>query len=199
MATPKKDAEKIVKKKAVSTTKKVVAKKVTKKVPASAAAKPAKKASVKKARTSVSKKGTATEESEKDDAQSSRYYEAVGRRKRATARVRLFTKGEKEFSVNSQKHSKYFPSKELREIADGALRKMKVIDKFSVTVKVKGGGMTGQAEAIRHGTARALIIFNPDFRKRLKRVGYLRRDPREKERRKFGLKKARRAPQWSKR
>ena len=187
MATAKKDAKKVTKKKATGTKKKVV-----KKVPV-------KKTSVKKARTSVSKKGSAVDENDEDDKQNSRYYEAVGRRKRAVARVRLFTKGEKGFSINSQKPSKYFPTKELKDIANGALSKMKVADKFSVSVHVKGGGMTGQAEAIRHGISRALVKFNPDFRKRLKRVGFLRRDPREKERRKFGLKKARKAPQWSKR
>lgn len=128
-----------------------------------------------------------------------RYYEGVGRRKRAVARVRLFTKGDKGFLVNGFSYSRYFPMDELRGIADGALRKMKVIDKFRVVVEVRGGGMSGQAEAVRHGTARALMIFNVDFRKRLKRAGYLSRDPREKERRKFGLKKARRAPQWQKR
>lgn len=130
---------------------------------------------------------------------STKYYEAVGRRKRAVARVRLFTKGEKGFVVNSKPHTQHFPTEELQEVADGALRKMKVIDKFSVSVHVQGGGQTGQAEAIRHGTARALVKFNPDFRKRLKRAGFLRRDPRETERKKFGLKKARRAPQWQKR
>ena len=191
MATVKKDIKKVVKKK-LSGAKKKVTKKVVKKVPV-------KKTSVKKARTSVSKSGSPADAGDEDDKQSSRYYEAVGRRKRAVARVRLFTKGEKGFLVNSQKHSKYFPTKDLREIADSALRKMRVVDKFSVSVHVKGGGMTGQAEAIRHGISRALIIFNPEFRKRLKRVGFLRRDPREKERRKFGLKKARKAPQWSKR
>ena len=191
MATATKDTQKATKKK-VASTKKVVAKKVTKKVPV-------KKTSVKKARTSVSKKDSPADVDDNQDKQNSRYYEAVGRRKRAVARVRLFTRGEKGFSVNSEKHGKYFPTKELRDIADSALRKMKVVDKFSVSVHVRGGGMTGQAEAIRHGISRALIIFNPDFRKRLKRVGFLRRDPREKERRKFGLKKARKAPQWSKR
>jgi len=66
-------------------------------------------------------------------------------------------------------------------------------------VKVKGGGFHAQAEAVRHGIARALVIFNPDFRKRLKRAGFLTRDPRMRERKKFGLKRARRAPQWAKR
>jgi small subunit ribosomal protein S9 len=76
---------------------------------------------------------------------------------------------------------------------------MKTEDKFRVSVVVKGGGLQGQAEAVRHGLARALILFNPDFRKRLKKAGFLKRDPRMRERKKFGLKRARRAPQWRKR
>ena len=76
---------------------------------------------------------------------------------------------------------------------------MKSLNRFEASVKVKGGGFKGQAEAIRHGLARALVKFNPDFRKKLKRVGYLKRDPRMKERKKPGLKKARKAPQWAKR
>lgn len=127
------------------------------------------------------------------------YYEGVGRRKRAVARVRLFTKGDKGFLINGVSYPQYFETLELQSIADGALRKMKVIDKFRVIAEVRGGGITGQAEAVRLGTTRALVVFNSDFRKRLKRAGYLSRDPREKERRKFGLKKARRAPQWAKR
>ncbi|MBI1888663.1 MAG: 30S ribosomal protein S9 [Candidatus Spechtbacteria bacterium] len=130
---------------------------------------------------------------------SNRYYEGVGRRKRAVARVRLYTKGEKEFLVNSKEYTQYFRTSELQFLADGALRKMKVGDKFMVVSKVRGGGVSSQAEAVRHGIARALVKFNADFRKRLKRAGYLRRDPRETERKKFGLKKARRAPQWAKR
>ncbi len=136
---------------------------------------------------------------ELEEEKPSRYYEAVGRRKRAVARVRLFTRGEKEFLVNSKPYTQYFGARDVQQIADAALRKMKVTDKFRVFVKVFGGGMYGQAEAVRHGISRALVKFNPDFRKRLKRVGYLSRDPREKERRKFGLKKARKAPQWAKR
>ena len=76
---------------------------------------------------------------------------------------------------------------------------MKSSEKFRVSAKVNGGGINGQAEAIRHGISRALVIFNGDFRKRLKRAGYLKRDPRKVERKKFGLRKARRAPQWQKR
>lgn len=157
---------------------------------------PRKKSSVKStpAVKAVSKKG----ENKKGNGPI-KYYEAVGRRKQAIARVRLFTRGDKDFSVNKKPYTKYFPTKELQQIADGALKKMKVTDKFSVSALVRGGGMAGQAEAVRHGTARALEKFNPDFRKRLKRAGFLRRDPRKKERKKFGLLKSRRAPQWSKR
>jgi len=128
-----------------------------------------------------------------------RYFEAVGRRKTAIARVRLFTKGEKLFLVNKKPLEKYFPVFELQETAKAALEKMKCLDKFRITSMVKGGGLSSQAEAIRHGIARALVLFNPDFRKRLKRAGFLKRDPRMKERKKFGLKRARRAPQWQKR
>ncbi len=128
-----------------------------------------------------------------------KYFESVGRRKTAVARVRLFTQGEKEFSINEKPYQKYFPSLELQQIADAALRRMKCLDKFKIVVKVRGGGIHAQAEAVRHGITRALVEFNPDFRKRLRRAGYLTRDPRERERKKFGLKRARRAPQWRKR
>ena len=80
-----------------------------------------------------------------------------------------------------------------------ALGTMNTTDRFRVSALVSGGGPHGQAEAIRHGTARALVLFNPEFRKRLKKAGFLTRDPRVKERKKFGLKGARRAPQWRKR
>jgi len=128
-----------------------------------------------------------------------RYFEATGRRKTAVARVRLFTRGEKLFLVNQKPYDLYLPSLELQQIAQSALEKMKCLDRFRIEVKVKGGGFHAQAEAVRHGIARALVIFNPDFRKRLKRVGFLTRDPRMRERKKFGLKRARRAPQWAKR
>jgi len=152
---------------------------------------------VKKSVKSVSSKVEKLKPEEEKEKKPGRYYEAVGRRKRATARVRIFTRGEKEFSVNSKPYIEYFPTEELQQLAGGSLKKMKVVDKFKVSAIVKGGGSSGQAEAVRHGIARALLKFNPDFRKRLKRA--LRRDPREKERKKFGLKGARRAPQWSKR
>jgi len=156
----------------------------------------------KKKKTAVSKEVKAVKEVEVKEVKvsvPSRYYEAVGRRKRAVARVRLFTKGAKQFLINDIPYDKYFTTEELRFVADSALRRMKVFDKFLTSVMVEGGGISGQAEAVRHGIARALVKFNPDFRKRLKKSGLLRRDPREKERRKFGLKKARRAAQWHKR
>jgi small subunit ribosomal protein S9 len=128
-----------------------------------------------------------------------KYWQAVGRRKTSVARVRLFTRGRKEFLVNEKPYQEYFPGAELDQIASAALRKMKTLDKFRILIKVKGGGYHSQAEAVRHAISRALVQFNPNFRKRLKRAGYLTRDPRMRERKKFGLKRARRAPQWQKR
>lgn len=127
-----------------------------------------------------------------------RYFEGVGRRKTAIARVRLFTKTG-DFRVNDKLHIEFFKTLDQQKIAEEALQKMKLFGRFRVSVKVKGGGSHAQAEAVRHGLARCLIKFNPDFRKRLKRAMFLKRDPRAKERKKFGLKKARRAPQWAKR
>ncbi len=128
-----------------------------------------------------------------------KYLEATGRRKTASARVRLFTQGEKTFSVNGKPLENYFLNPELREIVKAPLFIMDILGKFGLTAKVKGGGSHSQAEAIRHGIARAIVEANPDFRQRLKKAGFLIRDPRMKERKKFGLKRARRAPQWSKR
>ena len=136
---------------------------------------------------------------EKSVAEEGKYWEAVGRRKTAVARVRLFTRGDKEFLVNQKPLNQYFPTIELRQLALAALDKMNCLDKFRISVFAKGGGLTGQAEAIRHGISRALVLFNAEFRKRLKKAGYLTRDSRTRERKKFGLKRARRAPQWQKR
>ena len=128
-----------------------------------------------------------------------RYIEAIGRRKTAVARIRLFTKGEKEFIVNNKPYQQYFVLPEDQETAVSSMKKMKCFDKFRVTVKVEGGGHRAQAEAVRHGTARVLVDFNQNFRKRLRKAGFLTRDPRMRERKKFGLRRARRAPQWAKR
>jgi len=128
-----------------------------------------------------------------------KYFAAVGRRKTAVARVRLFTQREKTFLVNKKPLEVYFPIFELQQAAIAPLVTMKCLDEFKISAIVKGGGLHAQAESISHGIARALVLFNPDFRKRLKKAGYLTRDPRMRERKKFGLKRARRAPQWSKR
>src|SRR5581483_9483391 len=132
-------------------------------------------------------------------AKSDRYFEAVGRRKTAVARIRLFTKGDKQFLVNNKPYQEYFPLADDQFKATSSMTKMKCLDKFRVTVLVRGGGRSAQAEAIRHGTARVLVDFNNNFKKRLRKVGYLTRDPRMRERKKFGLKRARKAPQWAKR
>jgi len=128
-----------------------------------------------------------------------KYLEATGRRKTASARIRLFSQGEKTFLVNDKPLEKYFLNPELQEIVKAPLFIMDILGKFGLTARVKGGGSHSQAEAIRHGIARAIVEDNPDFRQRLKKAGFLIRDPRMKERKKFGLKRARRAPQWSKR
>jgi small subunit ribosomal protein S9 len=128
-----------------------------------------------------------------------KYFEGTGRRKTATARVRLYTKGGKGMEVNGMDFTKYFPTKILQATALSSLDKMKSLKRFKVTATVRGGGVNSQAEAVRHGIARALVVFNPDYRKRLRKAGFLTRDPRMKERKKPGLKRARRAPQWSKR
>ena len=128
-----------------------------------------------------------------------RYFEAVGRRKTAVARIRLFTKGDITTVVNERPFKEYFPTLELQTIVEDPLKKMKSEGRFRVSAKVSGGGIHAQAEAIRLGISRALTVFNPEFRKRLKRSGLLTRDARQVERKKFGLKKARRAPQWQKR
>jgi small subunit ribosomal protein S9 len=128
-----------------------------------------------------------------------RYFEAIGRRKTAVARVRLFTRGDKAFLVNGKPYQEYFILEEDQQLATASMRKMKCLDKFRVSITVKGGGHHAQAEAVRHGTARVLVDFNNNFRKRLRKAGYLTRDPRMRERKKFGLKRARKSPQWSKR
>ncbi len=129
-----------------------------------------------------------------------RYIEAVGRRKTAIARVRITLSAKPSFVVNGKDLGKYFKTSELERVANESLLKAKLNnEKFKITVVAHGGGSQGQAEAIRHGIARALIVHDLELRKKLKKAGFLKRDPRAKERRKFGLKKARKAPQWSKR
>jgi small subunit ribosomal protein S9 len=135
----------------------------------------------------------------KTAAKKEKYFQAVGRRKTAVARVRLFDKGDKSITVNEKDYKKYFPTIDLQQIIESPLSKMKIEEKFKVQAKVQGGGMHAQAEALRHGISRTLVKFNEDFKKRLRKAGFLTRDSRMRERKKFGLKRARRAPQWSKR
>ncbi len=126
------------------------------------------------------------------------YYEAVGRRKSSIARVRLSAK-KLGLEVNGVALNKYFSVQRLAKKAFAPLDKMKISDKIGGTVRVVGGGIASQADAICLGVARALTDFNPEFKKRLRKYGYMTRDARAVERKKFGLKKARRAPQWVKR
>ncbi|KKU68056.1 MAG: 30S ribosomal protein S9 [Parcubacteria group bacterium GW2011_GWA2_47_16] len=128
-----------------------------------------------------------------------RYIGTVGRRKTAIARVRLTPAAKSSCTVNDKDVDAYFPTAELRATAIEAITTTKLPVKFKITAKIIGGGINGQAEALRHGIARALIIHDIELRKKVKAAGFLKRDPRAKERRKFGLKKARKAPQWSKR
>jgi small subunit ribosomal protein S9 len=128
-----------------------------------------------------------------------KYFQAVGRRKTASAQVKLFLNGGGEILINGKDFKEYFPTFYLQKIVLSPLELVKCLNKFKILVKVTGGGKSAQAEAVRHGIARALVIFNPDFRKKLKKAGFLKRDPRMKERKKPGLKRARRAPQWQKR
>lgn len=128
-----------------------------------------------------------------------RYIETIGRRKTAVARVRITPSGKSSFTINDKDLDSYFKTDELRRIACESLLKIKLPVKFKITAHVYGGGSSGQADAIRHGVARALVEHDKELRSKLKKAGFLKRDPRAKERRKFGLKKARKAPQWSKR
>jgi small subunit ribosomal protein S9 len=143
-----------------------------------------------------------------------KYIQAVGRRKESVARVRLTKAAKTSFLINERRDlASYFPTAELQRIVTEAFTVSHIgveagattpavapLDThFAVSAHVNGGGIAGQAVAVRHGIARALIAYNKELRPKLKKEGFLKRDPRTKERRKFGLKKARKAPQWSKR
>lgn len=125
-------------------------------------------------------------------------YRGTGRRKTSVAQVRLMP-GNGNFTVNGRDLDEYFAYETLRIVAKAPLDITDTASKFDVIVKVNGGGFTGQAGAVRHGIARALLEVDPEYRAVLKKAGFLTRDPRMKERKKYGLKKARRAPQFSKR
>lgn len=128
-----------------------------------------------------------------------KFIEAIGRRKTSSARVRITPAVKGSIVINDKDVATYFVTPELQKIVSHVSALAKTTEKFKVTVMVKGGGIHSQAEAVRHGLARAYIAHEAILRKELKKAGYLKRDPRAKERRKFGLKKARKSPQWSKR
>ncbi len=136
-----------------------------------------------------------------DNKKSGKYFYATGRRKSSVAKVRIYQDAEKKaIIVNERDYKKYFANNSiLVEKVYSPLKLLSLENKFRVSAKVNGGGPNGQAEAIRLGIARALLVLDEEYKKELRASGYLTRDPRKVERKKPGLKKARRAPQWKKR
>jgi small subunit ribosomal protein S9 len=131
-----------------------------------------------------------------------KYLEGIGRRKESVARVRIWPNPEKvmmNIIVNDKNYTEYFPSLYLQKAVDAPLRKLRIFDAYKITILARGGGKKGQAEASRLGISRGLLKLNQEWRQKFKKAGFLIRDPRKVERKKFGLKKARRAPQWHKR
>ncbi len=128
-----------------------------------------------------------------------KYFYGTGRRKSSIARVRVFENGTGAITINGRDIDDYFGLDTLKLVVRQPLVTTDLVGKVDVAVSVAGGGVSGQAGAIRHGIARALLVLNPEYRAALKAAGFLTRDPRMKERKKYGLKAARRAPQFSKR
>lgn len=126
------------------------------------------------------------------------FYYGTGRRKKSVARVRVYA-GTGKITINERDIDEYFGLETLKLIVRQPLALTETTEKFDIVCRVNGGGVTGQAGAIRHGIARALLQYDPELRSALKKAGFLTRDPRMKERKKYGLKAARRAPQFSKR
>ena len=128
-----------------------------------------------------------------------KYNYGTGRRKSSVARVRVYENGTGSITINGRDINDYFGLDTLKLVVNQPLVTTAMVGKVDIVVTVAGGGVSGQAGAIRHGISRALILLNPEFRAALKAAGFLTRDPRMKERKKYGLKAARRAPQFSKR
>ena len=128
-----------------------------------------------------------------------RYFEAVGRRKTASARVRITPSSKESILINDKNLADYFQTDERQKIVKDAELSSGITQKFMITVHVEGGGIHAQAEAVRHGISRCLVTYDINLRGVLKKAGMLKRDSREVERKKPGLKKARKAPTWSKR
>ncbi len=126
-------------------------------------------------------------------------YLGTGRRKKAIARVRLIPDGSGSITINKRTLEEYFPQDILKYVVNQPLELTGTTAKFDIVVNVSGGGYTGQAGAIRHGISRALVVADESLKPALKSAGFLTRDPRAKERKKYGLHKARKAPQFSKR
>ena len=127
------------------------------------------------------------------------YYYGTGRRKTSVAQVRIYKDGKGEFTVNDREVNDYFPLKEMIETINSPFKITSTAKKFDISIKVSGGGVMSQAQAVRHGISRALLEYNDALRTTLKKAGFLTRDARQKERKKPGLHRARRAPQFSKR
>ena len=128
-----------------------------------------------------------------------KYSYGTGRRKSSVARVRLYENGTGAITINGRDIDEYFGLETLKLIVRQPLVSTDMLGKVDIVVTVAGGGVSGQAGAIRHGISRALVLVNPEYRASLKAAGFMTRDPRMKERKKYGLKAARRAPQFSKR
>lgn len=129
-----------------------------------------------------------------------KYFEAVGRRKTATARVRLLPASKTSFVINDKTLNEYFPVEAIQKVVSDPFDKEEITKNFTVSAHVSGGGKNGQADAIRHGITRALVKFDESLRSPMKKLGFLKRDPRSRERRKAGLAQAaRKRKQWSKR
>ena len=128
-----------------------------------------------------------------------KYIYTIGRRKSAIAQIRFYAKGSGQVVVNGREFKDYFPTATLQQLALLPLTDTNTADTYDISVVVKGGGVRGQADAVRLGIARALVQAEEGFKGQIKKSGYLTRDSRVKERKKYGLRGARRAPQWSKR
>lgn len=128
-----------------------------------------------------------------------KYTPGLGRRKEAVAQVRLVHGGTGKFTVNTREMKQYFPVYHLQQAINAPLAAAGAEGTYDISAKVEGGGVHGQADAVRLGIARALVSFNPDLRPTLKTLGLLKRDARVRERKKYGKKSARRSPQWAKR
>ncbi len=174
-ASPKKDTKKVIKKPA-------------------ALKKQVKKSTVVKKKEEPKKKPTPKKTDTKE-----KFYQAVGRRKTSTSTVRLYQKKGGGIIINDKKLEDYFTTLELQKKIKDPLTALGFLDKFLVSARVRGGGLKSQADAVRHGVGRAIVVFDEKLRKQVKAAGHLTRDPRMRERKKPGLKRARRAPQWRKR